>query len=211
MEQKTSGQQADTGATRTVQVEGKVVDQQRTGKLGIPHATHADVLNTRVGSEASQESGLQPVEATLGGIAGATEIRNKDIKKRHDDEMVRRGRRNREGAEVVAGSNEVSLGFTGLMMVEVDGEKAVPVSGSFSGQFNEKIVLRRATEAEVEEMTAARGPAPTAGDKTLVKGSGVGGGGNPQHARDSTGVASNTAERQQPGQGVVGGGRTSRN
>lgn len=209
----TDTQTPAAGSTQKVEVEGKVVDRNaQHGRPPVPKATNDDVLGTRTGSEAAQESGLEPVEGTIGGIAGATEIRNKDIKKRHDEENRRKGRRNETDDGIpTAGANDVSLGFTGLMMVEVDGEKAVPMSGSYTGHFNKQVVLRRPTTAEVEEMTAARDVVPSAEDKTLVKGSGVGGGGNPQHARDSTGVASVTAERQQPGASPVGGGRTSRN
>lgn len=145
------------------------------------------VIGVKVGSEAAVESGTDPVLPAVGGnISRMTEVRNKDLKERDRKELEKRG--------PTAGAHSVSLDFEGLMMVEVDDQGPIPMSGSFSGNFIKSITLRLATEEELEEMLPSAAPADRqavsrrAAD--LIKGPGQGGGGNPMKAHEARGTTS---------------------
>lgn len=177
------------GPTREVLVSGKDAPAAAPPKHGNPteQAGGVDVVNVRVGSESTVPSGLDPVLPHTGGLGAATEILNKDIKARHDKEMEKRGLVN------PATMNTVSINWTGLMMVEVDGEEEdSPRSGSYTGHFRDSIRVRALTAEELDRFNPVLAQRVRRADD-LVKGSGVGGGGNPMRAGEARGASSATA------------------
>lgn len=145
-------------------------------------------LGVRTGSEAAVESGLQPVFNGPTGLAGATEVKNKDLRERDEKELRRRGvirDRGRGGPR-----NPVTVSFAGLMMVSVDGEEEdAPRSGSFTGEFSESLTIRALTNEELEKYSPSGQRLARRADD-LAKGSGAGGGGNPMKAGEAQGSTS---------------------
>ncbi len=192
------------GATKEVAVEGRELNTSKSPEHGNPTESQPlgqgeGPLGVRVGSEATVESGLDPVLPATGGLSDATRVRNKDLIARDEKEIKRRG--------LSAAARPISASFEGLMMIEIlDEDEKTPtkqmVSGSFTGFIPERGVLIRPLN---NEELAQFQPDPNAGSRRasdLVTGSGTGGGGNPMHAGDTRGTSSFTA-KPAGGQGVT--------
>lgn len=187
--------QSTPGPEKNILVRGRETGQdlppakKHTNEEAIPAG---DVVGFKVASEAAQPGGgTGPFDGGVGGISGATEIRNPDVKKRHDEELKRRG---------AAGDTfQVSATFEGMRMVENGLQEPFPVSGSYGGPVDMKhgLVLRALTpEEEKQYVPTARTSARRADDRDtplrrddLARGSGAGGGGNPMKAGEAAGVA----------------------
>lgn len=149
------------------------------------------VIGVRTGSEASVESGTDPVlPAVGGGLSRMTEVRNKDLRERD--------RREREKRGPDVGVFSVSMTFPGLMMVLVDDQEPILRSGSFTGNFHEGITVRPLTEEELVEHVPSAAPADRQAvarrSQDLVKGAGQGGGGNPMKAHEARGTTSGVTQ-----------------
>lgn len=185
------------GGEKEVLVTGREAGQVPEPKHGDPTESQRPgvgetVLGVRTGSEAAVESGIDPVLPVIGGLAGATEVKNKDLKERDEKEFKKRG----------LGRN-ITFSYEGPMMVDfLDDERpAFPQAGGTTVNMGEKgVLIRPMTEEEVEQYYPSGAEAARRAND-LVAGSGVGGGGNPMHAGDARGVSSRTD--RQVGQGGV--------
>lgn len=149
------------------------------------------VIGVRVGSEASVESGTDPVlPAVAGNVSEMTKVRNRDLQERDRKEFEKRGS--------VNAANSIGVSFEGLMMIEADDREPQMVSGSYTGSFNESLTIRRLTEEELEEHLPQLAPANRqAVDRRasdLIKGAGQGGGGNPMKAGEARGTTSGVTQ-----------------
>lgn len=200
---------AATQPKQDVVVEGRVAREPQpvekvTNDTPIPAG---DVTGFRVSSEAAQEgSDVGPVTAGAGDLAGATRVKNSTLRKRDEAEFRRRG-----VGPGAARTFSVSASFEGLMMVENGLSDPFPVSGSYTGPVGPDGLVIRPLTAEEEEkhspvgvrLNRREGDAVSGGVRTsrgdvqasglraddLSRGSGAGGGGNPQIAGQSRGVA----------------------
>jgi len=153
-------------------------------------APNESVIGVRTGSEASVESGTDPVLPPVGGnISRMTEVRNKDLRERDRKEREKRG--------PDAGTFSVGMTFPGLMMVLVDGREVLR-SGSYTGNFQKSIEVRPLTEDELAEHVPSAAPADRQAvsrrSEDLIKGAGQGGGGNPMKAHEARGTTSGVTQ-----------------